>query len=377
MRPADRRRPDPDRERLLRVDPRSGDLVEGVMADLPRWLQAPDLLVVNDAAALPASLPARVVRGAAPSGPATAHGNSPSVELRLAGTAPGRNTWWAVLFGEGTWRLPTERRPAPPPVAPGDGLRIAEDFSARVLEVSPLSPRLVRLEFDRPETEFLRALYRHGHPVQYSYLRRDLALWDVQTRYATRPWAMEMPSAGRPLSWRTLDGLRDRGVRVARLTHAAGLSSTGDRELDARLPLPERYEIPAVTVAAIAAARRGGGRVVAAGTTVVRALEANAADHAGRVAAGRFVTDLRVGPGHRLRVVDALLTGVHETGSSHLALMEAFASRRILERALAQAEARGFLQHEFGDSMLVLGPPAPRRAAGRDAGAVLSPAPAG
>lgn len=127
---------------------------------------------------------------------------------------------------------------------------------------------------------------------------------------------------------------------------------------------------------AIAAAGRDGGRVVAAGTTVVRALEGNAADHAGRLAAGRFVTDLRVGPVHRLRAVDALLTGVHETGSSHLALMEAFASRKILERALAHAEARGFLQHEFGDSMLVLGPPA-APAAGRDAGGGLSPAPAG
>lgn len=355
MRHADRPRHDPDRERLLRVDPRSGRLTEGRLGDLPGWLRPGDLLVVNDAASLPASLPARLDTGATP---AAASVDDGLLEVRLAATGPEEETWWAVLFGGGTWRTPTEHRIAPPVVAPGDGLRIAEDFAARVEEVSPLSPRLVRLRFDRGQEDFYRELYRYGRPVQYAHLRGDLALWDVQTGYAARPWAVEMPSAGRPLSWSTLAGLRRRGVAVARLTHAAGLSSTGDARLDAALPLPERYEIPAETVRAIGIARAAGGRVVAAGTTVVRALEGNAAREGGRLVPGRFVTDLRIDPGHGLRVVDGVLTGMHEPGSSHFALLEAFAPRDLLEHALARAETRGFLQHEFGDSMLVL-PAAP------------------
>src|SRR6185503_15959730 len=106
-----------------------------------------------------------------------------------------------------------------------------------------------------------------GRPVQYSYLEGPLELWHVQTLYAGRPWAAEQPSAGRPLTASVLRALEESGVRLAALTHAAGISSTGDAALDALLPLPERYEIPAATVAAIARARAGGGRVIAIGTT--------------------------------------------------------------------------------------------------------------
>jgi S-adenosylmethionine:tRNA ribosyltransferase-isomerase len=138
---------------------------------------------------------------------------------------------------------------------------------------------------------------------------------------------------------------------VLPLTHAAGPSSTGDPALDARLPLPEAYEIPEGTAAAVGDARARGSRVVAAGTTVVRALES--AWSGGRVRAGAGVARLRLDAAHALRAVDALLTGMHEPGSSHFALLTAFAPAEVLERAHAAAEAAGYRAHEFGDSMFV------------------------
>jgi S-adenosylmethionine:tRNA ribosyltransferase-isomerase len=143
-------------------------------------------------------------------------------------------------------------------------------------------------------------------------------------------------------------------VRVASLTHAAGLSSTGDAALDARLPLPERFEIPAETVEAIRATKAEGGRVIAVGTTVVRALEGCAALHGGEVVAGTGTTDLVIGADFRPRVVDGLLTGMHDPEASHYRLLEAFAPLAVLDRAHAHAVELGYLAHEFGDSSLIL-----------------------
>ena len=143
-------------------------------------------------------------------------------------------------------------------------------------------------------------------------------------------------------------------MRVASLTHAAGLSSTGDDALDAMLPLPERFDLPAATVRAIADAQRRGGRVVAVGTTVVRALEGCARLHGGELVPGEGTTDLRIDARFRPRVVDGLLTGMHGIGSSHRELMQAFAPEPLLGRAWAHAEERGYMDHEFGDVCLVM-----------------------
>ena len=214
------------------------------------------------------------------------------------------------------------------------------------------APRLVELQFAAADDELYPALYRLGRPVQYSYIARPVALWDVQTAYASRPWAAEAPSAGLPLTWALLLAIARRGVALARVTHAAGLSSTGDPALDARLPLAERYAIPAETVRAIARTRARGGRVLAVGTTVTRALEGAAAAPGGLVA-GESVTSLRLGPATPRRVVDGILTGVHDAGDSHFTLLEAFAPRALLLEAHAFAAARGYRGHEFGDVALV------------------------
>lgn len=330
-----------DREadtRLMLVDPREGGVAHGRVGDLASRLRAGDVVVVNDAATIPASL-----RGEARGGA--------SVELRLAGMPEGER-WPAVTFGAGSWRDRTEDRAPPPALRPGDRVRFGDVFSARVTEVDPEHPRLVRVAFDREGDALWEAIYAHGRPVQYSYLKGELPLWGAQTPYASRPWSVEMPSAGRALGWSVLRALRERGVSVVAVTHAAGLSSTGDPALDARLPLPERYAVSDAVVDAIARARAVGGRVVAVGTSVVRALESASRD--GRLRAGEGVTDLRVDARTRLRVVDGLLTGMHEPGTSHYALMRAFASAEVLDRVTAAATREGYLLHEFGDSALLL-----------------------
>jgi S-adenosylmethionine:tRNA ribosyltransferase-isomerase len=169
-----------------------------------------------------------------------------------------------------------------------------------------------------------------------------------------------MPSAGWPLSWSILLALRRRGIELCWLTHAAGLSSTGDPELDRALPLAERYDLPELTVAAIARARRRGGRIIAVGTTVVRALEGaerNArAEGAspGTLLPGSALTDLLLDDKTQPAVVDGLLTGMHGPGESHFRLMSALAPEPLLQTAWDHAARLGYLCHEFGDLCLVL-----------------------
>jgi S-adenosylmethionine:tRNA ribosyltransferase-isomerase len=187
----------------------------------------------------------------------------------------------------------------------------------------------------------------------------ELRLWSVQTVYGSRPWAVEMPSAGRPLSFQILLGLRKKGVELCWLTHAAGLSSTGDPALDAALPLPERYEIPDTTVAAIGRARRRGGRIIAVGTTVARALEGAAGSaraagaQPGTLFSGRGTTDLVIGAQTELAVVNGILSGMHGPGESHFRLLSAFAPPPLLTAAWEHAGMKGYLCHEFGDLCLL------------------------
>jgi S-adenosylmethionine:tRNA ribosyltransferase-isomerase len=350
MTAADRAEQRPANARLLVVDP-SGCIVHAPRAHWHDFLQRGDLAVANDAATLPASLQG-VHR---PTGR--------PVELRLAAWRSHARADIvevdAVVFGSGDYRMRTEDRPPPPSLAAGDVLALGamETRVSRVLD----HPRLVRLRFGR--AEFWHALATHGRPIQYSHLRAPLQLWDVWTPFAAVPVAFEPPSAGFVIDWRALASLRARGIRFATLTHAAGLSSTGDAELDRRLPLDEPYRISVSTAQRVAQAKRDGARVIAIGTTVVRALE-HAARIDGVARNGDGVATQRIGARTRLRVVDGLMTGTHEPGSSHHELLRAFAGDSVLARAAAALEQEHYRTHEFGDSMLVFysKPPALRNA---------------
>lgn len=340
MKPATAPRRRASDARLLVIDVAHGSVSDARIGSLARLLDPGDLLVVNDAGTLPASLAGRSLAGEA-------------VEARLAGPPEG-DAWVAVLFGPGDWREKTEDRLPPPRLSAGDRLVFEAGLGARVVSVSPISPRLVTLRFDAQGAALWHALYRAGRPVQYSYLRAPLELWDVQTHYASRPWAAEAPSTGLGIDAQLLATLRAHGIGIAPITEAAGLSSTGDPAIDASLPFPERFDIPAGTVRAVERTRARGGSTIAAGTTVLRALEGAAAQSRGALGAGAGTTDLRVGRGFAPRIVDGILTGMHEPRTSHFDLMLAFVPLPLLEAALAHAEAAGYLGHEFGDLCLVL-----------------------
>jgi S-adenosylmethionine:tRNA ribosyltransferase-isomerase len=328
--------------RLLVVD-RRGRIAERPRASWVDALARGDLVVANDAATIPASLSGTHVATGAP------------VELRLAARhsldPDAIALWTAVVFGAGDWRTRTEHRPPPPALAVGDRLAL-RSLTASVIAILG-HPRLVTVRFDATPAAFWDALTAHGRVIQYAHLAAPLALWDVQTPIAARAVALEPPSAGFVIDWRSIHALRARGVRFATLTHAAGLSSTGDDALDTRLPLPEAYTIPVGTARAISTVRRAGsGRIVAIGTTVVRALE-HAASRDGIVRAGPGLADAYIDARFRLRVVDALLTGTHEAGSSHHALLRAFVDADTLQRLDEALERGQFRTHEFGDSVLV------------------------
>jgi S-adenosylmethionine:tRNA ribosyltransferase-isomerase len=307
------------------------------------FLRPNDLVIANDAATLPASLTGIHER------------TSQRIEVRLAGRSsldPMEVTRFkAVVFGEGDFHTRTEDRPLPPSLAPGDHLLLGP-LHATVGEILGHA-RLVLLLFHDAADEVWAGLASHGKPIQYSHLQSSLELWDVWTRIAGSPVAFEPPSAGFILDWQVLSTIREHGARFATVTHAAGISSTGDDELDRLLPFDEPYHIPAATFRAVEITRQLGGRVIAVGTSVVRALE-DAATEDGHLRAGDGMARGKIGPTTRLRVVDAILSGTHEPGTSHYELLRAFLEDSTLERATEELSARGYKTHEFGDSVLIL-----------------------
>jgi S-adenosylmethionine:tRNA ribosyltransferase-isomerase len=244
----------------------------------------------------------------------------------------------------------TESRPAPPPLTRGDQLMLGP-LTATITEILG-HPRLVSLQFTGSPHEIWAGIAQHGHPIQYAHIRAPLALWDVWPLVAAHPVAFEPPSAGFVLNWRLLDQMHERGIQFATITHAAGISSTGDLDLDARLPLDEPYEISHATAEGVVRARYRGARVIAVGTTVVRALE-HAAINDGTVRAGRGVADQKVTASTTLKVIDAILSGTHEPGTTHYELLRAFVNDVSLITASRELSDHKYRTHEFGDSIFI------------------------
>lgn len=333
QRPSDARLLVLDGTRLVHEVPRTA------FVDL---LRPHDIVVANDAATLPASLQGTHVASGLP------------IEVRLAARktldVDAVSDFVAVVFGAGDFRTRTENRPPPPLLTVGDRLSLGPLLSIVVALLD--HPRLVSLHFQQAAHEIWAGIARHGRPIQYAHLAMPLKLWDVWSPFAGRPVAFEPPSAGFALDWKVIANLRARAIGFTTITHSAGISSTGDLELDQRLPFDEPYEISEIAAHAIDDARRVGGRVVAVGTTVVRALEhAAAAD--GTVKAGAGVATQRIGAGTLLQIVDAILTGAHESGTSHHALLRAFVDSDVLGQADNWLDRYRYRTHEFGDSVFV------------------------
>ena len=205
---------------------------------------------------------------------------------------------------------------------------------------------VARLTVGRPLASYLR---RHGRPIRYAYMPHAWPIDAYQTVFALVPGSAEMPSAGRPFSAELVVELVARGVHLAPVTLHAGVSSLEHGEP----PYPERYRVPAATARLVNAVHAWGGRVIAVGTTVVRALETVAAPD-GTVGPGEGRTSLIVTRERGLRAVDGLLTGWHEPASSHMELLATAAGVELLERSYQAARVHGYRWHEFGDAHLIL-----------------------
>jgi len=310
----------------LLVASRSDGLLRGArFGELTRFLLPGDLLVVNTSATLPAALPARLDGG--------------DVRVHLS-TPLGPRRWVVELRAADLGRL--ER----PPVRAQ--LELPEHGRLTVLAPYRASDRLTEAEVELPGGTSAY-LARNGAPIRYKGHAGRWPLDAYQTVFALEPGSAEMPSAGRPFSRALVTELVSNGILIAPVTLHAGVSSLERDET----PYPERFHVPAETARLVNAVHDWGGRVIAVGTTVVRALESAAAAD-GTVGAVAGWTDLVVTPRRGLYAVDGLITGWHEPESSHLLMLEAAAGRELLERSYAAAAELGFVGHEFGDAHLIL-----------------------
>ena len=205
---------------------------------------------------------------------------------------------------------------------------------------------IARLNIDDTITAYLK---RWGRPIAYPYVKQRFPIDAYQTVYSIEAGSAEMPSAGRPFTRRLLACLRSSGVSIRKLVLHAGVASLELHEA----PQEEWFEVPLRTANAVKEAKARGGRVIAVGTTVVRALESSV-DRDGEVIASRGWTDLVISPERGVRVVDGLLTGFHEPRATHLAMLEAIAGKEHIARAYEAALEGGYLWHEFGDLHLIV-----------------------
>jgi S-adenosylmethionine:tRNA ribosyltransferase-isomerase len=321
-------------------------VVHSRFGDFPEFLRAGDTLVVNTSGTMNAALPAERTDGT----PLTVHLSThlPAdlwvVELRSAsGDEP-------VLDGK-----PGEALALPD----GAGLVLQTAYLSEKRERGEESNRLWISTLNLP-VNLNDYLERNGSPIRYGYVRENWPASYYQTVYATEVGSAEMPSAGRAFTPELITRLVANGVSVVPLILHTGVASLEDDEP----PYEEFYRVPPETAAAINAARRAGRRVIAVGTTVVRALE-TVTDRDGTTHPGEGWTDVFITPERGIRSVDAMLTGLHEPRSTHLSMLEALvgsvseyplatSGTEHLEFAYSEALKRGYLWHEFGDLHLIL-----------------------
>jgi S-adenosylmethionine:tRNA ribosyltransferase-isomerase len=327
--PPERRGVPRDGVRLLVAQP--GLVEHRRFHDLPDLLAPGDLVIVNTSATLPAAIDGR-----------RADGRQATVHI-------------STELDDGAWVLEVRRPDRNGPeltVEPGEVLRLPGGAAVRLTSAYPdPTARVSRLwRADVALRSSLRAyLSRYGRPIRYGYVRKRFPLADYQTVFATDPGSAEMASAGRPFTESLVVRLVTRGIVVAPVVLHAGVSSPELHEP----PLPERFQVSATTARLVNDTRAYGNRVVAVGTTVVRALE-TAAGTDGTIHPAGGWTDVVLGPDRPARAVTGLVTGLHAPEASHLLLLEAVAGPRLVDQAYRAAVEQGYLWHEFGDVTLFL-----------------------
>ncbi len=292
--------------------------------DVATFLDEGDLIVTNDSATIPASLHAE---------------GAPGRFILNVSTRFGPRMWLA----EPRW---STSEPGPLPVEEGESFR-ACDQKVKLISRYPGAERLWFVEGD-----LAQAMTRCGEPIRYGYVDRAQPLTAYQTLFARAPGSAEMPSAARPFTQEVVRSLEDRGIGIATIRLHTGVSSleVETDEVEQHTLPPEPFAVSQRTADAVNGARR----VVAIGTTVVRALESAWEPDEGKVVARKGMTRLLVSPARGVHAVDGLLTGFHDPGASHLAMLYAVAGKDLVRDGYEEAIKGGYLWHEFGDSHLLL-----------------------
>lgn len=324
--PAEARGISRDQARLMVTTP-SGHH-HATFADLYQFLKPGDLVVVNDSATLPASLPASI-------------GDMNFI------------VDFATDYGSGTWLVEprwSSSQPGPLPLKAGSTMTLP-GLTAHLIHTYP---GLDRLWFVQVDGDVRAAMARFGSPIRYGYVPERYPLSSYQTYFARHPGSAEMPSAAYPFTGDVVHKLKLSGIQLASITLHTGVSSLEvEREVVEEHPLfPEPFAVSKAAADAVNAARREGRRVIAVGTTVVRALES--AWDGGQIRPRAGFTRAYIHPGTGVHVVDGLLTGLHDPVTSHLAMLYAVAGQETILSGYAEAVKEGYLWHEFGDSHLIL-----------------------
>ncbi len=318
-----------DEVRLLVARRGDGSISHHTFTELPELLEPGDVVVINISATIPAALPATAADGTA-------------VRVHFATRAPQLDDDWRVV------EIRSDDGRSPLRLGAGERLELRGGASLELVAPYASGQRLMLGRFccTLLVDEYLET---HGQPIRYSHVSEAWPLEAYQNVYAVSPGSAEMPSAGRPITRELISRLVAREIAVAPITLHCGVSSPESHEP----PFPEWYEVPEHTAQLVAAARRRGGRVIAIGTTVVRALEsAGGPDRCSCARSGW--TGLVVTPDCGVSIVDGLVTGWHEPEASHLLMLEALAGPELLARSYDAALDAGYLWHEFGDSHLIL-----------------------
>jgi S-adenosylmethionine:tRNA-ribosyltransferase-isomerase (queuine synthetase) len=307
-----------DAVRLLVARKADGTIEDHGFRELPELLAPGDVVVINVSATLPAAVNAL----------------RPRVRVHFSTRAPGL---------DGSWRVVEVRSAdggASEPGRSGEGIELPAGATLELVAPYVAGARLMLARFHatEPLESYLRV---YGEPIRYGYVRERWPLVAYQNVYATTPGSAEMPSAGRPFTHEILTRLVARGIAVVPITLHTGVSSPERHEP----PFAEQFEVPEATARVVQSAR---GRVIAVGTTVVRALETTGGEP------GSGWTNLVIGPSRGVTVLDGLITGWHEPEASHLQMLEAIAGGELLRRSYEHALANGYRWHEFGDSHLIL-----------------------
>ncbi|KGA98801.1 S-adenosylmethionine tRNA ribosyltransferase [Alkalihalobacillus alcalophilus ATCC 27647 = CGMCC 1.3604] len=316
--PAEYRENSRSQVNMMVLNKQTGAVSDHHLANLPHLLSPGDLLVFNKSRTIPALLRSK----------------DQKIEIRLARKITDLK-WEALIFQN------DERR---------DCILLEGGGQLDIVGTGSEAP-LVVVEFRQISEPILSYLYKYGAPIRYEYIHKPWPMQDYQTIFASVPGSVEMPSAGRAFSWKLIQQLKKSGIQIAFLELHAGISYYGDNQWPNPKNHPEAYSIPVETIELIKKTKHHEGKIIAVGTTVVRALESFALEN--NPLNGETTTDLYINRQHPLQIVDGLMTGLHEPDTSHLDLLCAFTEEAYIIDAYRHALKQQYLWHEFGDLNLI------------------------